>query len=253
VEPLATNHGSFKEGLQAVGNQLASPAMLNPAYEVLTNHDHWRNKPIALSTDFNQQTDPEIGRQNYNALSNAIAQKINVQPAVVAHLIRRYLPGPLAMYPAALNFLMEKGGFADEDVQPSNSPIAGQGYSLLPRVTPRVPWGFGNESVQDLMRYSSQAQRERNDLDKMPESRKAAYKAAHPLTDDTIYWKLKNTAYTVRTNEDVAKMILLNEHPDWKGLPEDVRKKDASDLRRVYTLEAIEVMRSVINQISGNE
>jgi hypothetical protein len=238
--------GGFDSAWRGLGGALLTSPLAKPGFELSTNYDQYREKPIKYSEDFNNIDKTEIGRANFNALTNSLAKKLGAQPAQAAYMIKNFLPGALGYIPWAINKGMEQTGMAEEDVQPSNSPVAGQGAGPGFSIYAKDPFGFSNEQVRLMMVYSAQAEREHNTLKDLPASRKGQYLLQHPLASEKLYWQLSNQSANVRLAEKEAKMILLNEHPEWRNDPEDLRVKAAHDLRKLYTMQSIEVMRGVL-------
>lgn len=88
----------------------------------------------------------------------------------------------------------------------------------------------------------------------MTKDRVVQYLAEHPIADDRFYFPLKNQVTNIRNAEDNAKSLILGEYPidpALNSLPEDQRRKAAMDMRRIYTIQTMELMRDLIPDLAG--
>lgn len=224
-----------------------SNELVNPAAQMAMNWDTYREREIQWRTNI----DPtETGRHAYGALAAKVAKVFgpDLQPAEAAFLIKSYTPGVLSVFPATIDWMASESGMAPEDVLASNSPVKSQGAQLMPKFTSPTPWGMSNESVQWVMRAASKSDQQLGAWKKMPEGRQPAYLAENPLADIELNSMLNSVRKSVHYGEDQAKSALLGEDK-WKNSTIEEREKAAMDIRRLYSMEALEAMREVMGSI----
>ncbi len=248
--------GTMGAAKEFVGSMpVVSSEALNPLYELFTNWDKFRNRPIALE-NMSGVSNPEVARDKYNALTDLMASSLDMQPAQIKYVLSRYFPGIRGAVPLAVNEVLEDVPVLDAQAgsMPSNAPGAGPvGQSLGLRLLARDPWGYGQEGVQDVLSLYRKSEQYRTDMKNMNESRIPGYMKDHPISNDDIYFELKNMSKSIKDSEAAAKRALYGEGPEWAGVDESSRKFAAMEIRRLYTLHAIELARKAYSISIGGE
>ena len=261
INPLREyEDGGFKGMALAAAGGLPSPLALealDPMVELLADKEKYRNKAIAFPQALAREDPTEVQRERHNMFVNAVTKAFSgskLQPAQVKYLIGRYTPGSSKWIPTVINKAMETVAGVEgmpEDVQPSNSPIAGQSPGWLPRWQAKEAWGMGNEFVQDLLSTARDASEKMRSYEQMPEARKPVYLAANPLIHPDIYYGVKPVdGFRSGGLEYAAKWVIQQDKDKKEALKAGrINETEAMLIERQYTMFAMEAMRNVVFQL----
>lgn len=233
------------------------PESVNPLAELAIDREAYRDKAIAFPQALAREDPSEVQREKHNMFVNAVTKAFSsskLQPAQVKYLIGRYTPGSSKWVPTVLNKAMEAYAGVEgipEDVQPSNSPVAGQSPGWLPRMQAREAWGMGNEFVQDLLSTARDATEQMRSYEQIPDARKPTYLADHPLIQpDIFYGKKPVDGFRSGGLEAAAKKVIeWDKDKKAKLKAGKINETEAMFIERQYTLFAMEAMRNVVFQL----